>query len=115
MFCNNCGNHVPDAANFCRHCGSQIQQVVPHVAPQAYPQQTFRVPEKSKGVAILLAVFFGLFSWLYTYKYDSWKFWLSLILALITVGLWGAIAWVWAIIDSIVRDDFLYKNYYRPF
>lgn len=32
--------------------------------------------EIKKGTAILLAVFFGFWSWLYTYQRDAWKFWL---------------------------------------
>jgi hypothetical protein len=33
---------------------------------------------KSKLAAILLAVFLGCWTWLYTYKKDGWKFWLGL-------------------------------------
>jgi hypothetical protein len=35
---------------------------------------------KNKTGSILLAVFLGFWTWLYTYKKDGWKFWLSLSL-----------------------------------
>ena len=36
-------------------------------------------PGRSKALAILLAVLFGPWTWLYTYHRDKWKFWGSLI------------------------------------
>jgi hypothetical protein len=37
---------------------------------------------KSKTTAVLLAVFLGCWTWLYTYKKNSWKFWLGLVLGM---------------------------------
>jgi hypothetical protein len=34
--------------------------------------------ERKKSTAILLAVFFSFWAWLYTYKQDAWKFWVCL-------------------------------------
>lgn len=70
-----------------------------------------RIVRKDKAVAVILAVFFGLFTWLYTYKFDYWKFWLNLVLVLITIGIWGIGAWIWAIIDQAVKDNDLYEHY----
>ena len=70
-------------------------------------------PKKSKKVAVVLAIFFGLFSWFYTWKYDAWKFWLNLVLTLITLGIWGIGAWIWAIIDAARKDTHLFKEYYK--
>jgi len=69
------------------------------------------VINKSKSTGIILAVFFGLFAWLYTYKLDKNKFWFNLIGALITFGIWGFVAWIWAIVDMSVKDNDMYENY----
>ena len=73
------------------------------------------VPEKKKSTAVLLAVLFGLFSWVYTYKADAWKFWLNLPLVILTAGFWGIIVWLWAIIDALIKPESFYKHYYRIF
>ena len=87
----------------------------PGVAPAMY------YPEpKDKSVAVLLAVFLGCWTWVYTYKKDAWKFWLCLglnltvfnplwtmfILLLPNIGLW-----IWAIVDVAARQDQFYRNY----
>jgi len=43
---------------------------------------TQAVNAKNKTAAILLAVFLGFWTWLYTYQKDGWKFWVSLALTL---------------------------------
>jgi hypothetical protein len=37
---------------------------------------------KNKTGSILLAIFAGFWTWLYTYRKDGWKFWLSLSLTM---------------------------------
>lgn len=66
---------------------------------------------KKKGTAILLSVLFGMFGWLYTYQDDAWKFWLNLAITVLSFGLWGLVAWVWAIIDACTKDAEQLKNY----
>ena len=66
---------------------------------------------KSKSTAVLLAIFLGLFTWIYTYKKDAWKFWLNLVLGIGTLGFWGIIAWPWAIIDTIIKGEEFYTKY----
>ena len=66
---------------------------------------------KLKSTAILLAVFFGIFTWLYTYQKDSTKFWLNLILSCVTFGIWGIVAYFWALILSISRPTTFYTKY----
>lgn len=66
---------------------------------------------KNKTTAVLLAVLFGMFTWIYTYKEDYWKFWINLALCIITLGYFGFVTWVWAIIDTAVRDDKFYKRF----
>src|SRR3954464_1455295 len=88
-YCRSCGNAMHPQAAMCMHCGVATGYHAP-LAP-AMP--------KVKSTGLVLAVLFGLFGWLYTYKRDAWKFWLNLCMAVITLGLWGLVAWVWVIID----------------
>ncbi len=66
---------------------------------------------KSKTTAILLAVFLGFWTWVYTYKVDAWKFWLNLVLTVLTIGFWGLVAWVWAIIDTAIRSEAWFEGF----
>lgn len=78
-----------------------------------------KVPDKSKTVSVLLAVFLSYWSWLYTYKLDAWKFWTGLGISVITLlFFWlifplffGLAVWVWVIIDVAIKDDNIYNNY----
>ncbi len=69
-----------------------------------------RIP-KDKGISILLAIFLGLFTWVYTYEVDSGKFWGNLIASILTVGIWWVVAWLWALILAIQRDESFYSNF----
>lgn len=69
--------------------------------------------EKKRSTAILLAVFFSGFTWLYTYKDDYFKFWISLVMGVL---LWWTFIiplglWILAIADTCNKDDKWYKNY----
>ena len=66
---------------------------------------------KSKTTAVLLAVFLGFWTWLYTYRKDAWKFWLNLGLSVITLGLYGIVASIWAIVDAARRPSAWYDSY----
>jgi hypothetical protein len=101
-YCRGCGHLLNPQAAICVSCG-----VPTGVAMQAAPS----APPKSKTTAVVLAVLFGLFAWIYTYKRDAWKFWLNLALAILTIGIWGLVAWVWAIIDIAVRPTQWYEAF----
>lgn len=137
MFCTACGSQQPNEAAFCSSCGASIQAAAQFqqrfVAPPAQPvyQQQFQqpypqmqYPAKSKTTAILLAVFLGCWAWLYTYKFDSAKFWIAFgvgfMLFFLNFVVWGigflglGFA-VWAIIDAATRTDQWYATYWnRP-
>ncbi len=51
---------------------------------------------RNKTTAVILAVIFGWFAWLYTYKEDSWKFWLG------TIG--GVLAFFGLIFSMIIIE-----------
>jgi hypothetical protein len=72
IYCPECGKPVKRKAVFCVNCGVQLKPL--DISPA---QEKINNPyAKSKGTAIVLAVFFGFWSWLYTYKRDYKKFWI---------------------------------------
>ena len=80
-----------------------LQPPTPPLAPQ--------IPKK-KITAVLLAVFLTFWTWAYTYKVDSWKFWLNLALGLLTLGIWTIfISLPWAIIDAARRPASWYQAF----
>ena len=74
---------------------------------------------RSKGIAVLLAVFLSFWAWLYTYKTDAAKFWVGLVVgfigAFLTIVLVGWIVifgvWLWAIIDVATKPEQWYQQY----
>ena len=80
--------------------------------------------EKSKNVAIVLSIFFDCFTWLYTYKYNSDKFLIGVLIKFVVVPISGffyfplglvelIILWLWALIDTINTDESFFKDYYK--
>jgi hypothetical protein len=68
---------------------------------------------KRKSTAIILAVFFSCFAWIYTWKFDRDKFWGGF---LANVLLWWTIivpiiVWIWAIVDMASKKDDMFTNY----
>lgn len=86
-------------------------QMVPMVpmAPMLVQGPTF---PKSKTTAILLAIFLGPWTFLYTYKRDSGLFWLHMVLGIFACWiLWPLVAWIWAIIAACVRSNAFYERF----
>ena len=100
------------------------------IQQESYPPNVSR-NEKSKATAILLAIFLGFFTWIYTYEKDDRKFWVAIGLVLFS-GVVGAILgtmsfgifmafsfglglgffiWVWAVVDTVTKSDEWYKSY----
>ena len=65
-FCTACANPLVATAVICPKCGSPVNGNIPSA-----------VGGKSKTTAVLLAVFLGTWSWLYTYKHNKAKFWIT--------------------------------------
>lgn len=147
-FCSNCGTKYSKQAAFCSTCGNsrsssefgnreeQSQLVVDESISFTVEEQTFDSVEisndqymdwdykrKSKTPAVLLAVFLGQWTWLYTYKKDAWKFWTGLgiwvlgqilILAFYGAGIpltFGV--WLWAVIDVSAKPSIYYEQFFR--
>jgi len=120
MHCSNCGNIVKRGDLHCSKCGAKL----------IWKEESNRVDSasKSKIVAIILSVFFGFWSWLYTYKKSAIKFWITLgvlisfgILYFTPVPGWFYISllgyllcfgsWLWALIDTVIKPESFFRNY----
>jgi hypothetical protein len=100
-YCRACGNALNPHAAVCLQCGAAAAAATP-----LHPSMP-----KQKATGVVLAVFFGVFCWLYTYKRDAWKFWLNLGMTIVTIGIWGIVAWIWAIIDMAARPSSWYEQF----
>ncbi len=65
-FCAVCGSGLVASAVICPSCGSPTGA-------------GFGPTAKTKTAAVLLAVFLGPWTWLYTYRRNAWKFWVGLV------------------------------------
>jgi hypothetical protein len=116
MFCTSCGRVIPRDAAICVGCG---------VATRRGATGASGFASKSKTTSVLLAIFFGVFTWLYTYREDASKFWITIgitvinfILTLFTFGIWALVAfpvsigfWIWTIVDTTTKSDEWYGCY----
>ena len=96
QYCPDCGNNILPRSEFCAVCGRRLSS---------------SVSPKSKTTAVLLAIFLGFWAWLYLYKRNSGKFWLNLILTIVSGFSWGLVAWIWAIIYAASKPESWYQNY----
>jgi hypothetical protein len=83
-FCSACGNAILETAVICPKCGSPTSKYRPETGQAG----------KSKTTAVVLAVFLGFWSWLYTYRVNKTKFWLTMSIHL----LW----WVALILSAVI-------------
>jgi len=107
MYCQNCGQQIPDNVIFCSHCGARLQNLQPiqqpvytqtppqppvmNVAPPEPPQKpTKKWYQKTPIIILALILFFpaGLFL---MWKYSGWnkavKIIITVVLALLTIGI----------------------------
>ena len=142
MFCRNCGKQLIGTPEICINCGAKPLAAASFCPACGTPTTTAAVycvkcgaglqitaasstTGKSKIAAVLLAVFLGWWTWLYTYKKDAWKFWVGLgatifcvVLAIATLGIFIAVACiillgirVWTIVDTATKSEQWYKSY----
>ena len=139
IFCKYCGKIIRKAAVICPMCGIQLKELktsAPIVnlsqtvnTQVIIPQSQLRAEPKSKIVAIILAIFLGFWSYLYTYSYDSRKFWLTIIVniiampfilvsvirgnsgTLIFLYIFQGFFYIWPILTFLIRPTYVFKNY----
>ena len=75
IFCPECAKPIKKNAVICVNCGIQIKKLEIEKPTIDIDQ---KITPKIKALAIFLAVFLSFFTWLYTYKKNASKFWLSL-------------------------------------
>lgn len=131
QYCRGCGNGLIESAAICPKCGTP--------ADQNY-RGGDRQSSKNKSAAVLLAVFLGFWSYLYTFREDAAKFGVSLggsvlsivlfVYASIVSQSWflpevyyfyifsnvlllmtSFTTWLVAVIVSTKRDASFYENY----
>jgi hypothetical protein len=102
MFCRNCGKETTPASEYCLSCGARptagtaacaapttpLSEICvkcgSKLSSRAVPATALKSEHaKSKVASILLAVFLGVWTWLYTYKKDGWKFWVGMGMGLV--------------------------------
>lgn len=67
---------------------------------------------KAKSTAVVLAVFFGFWAFIYTYRRDAAIFWINLVATIVTFGLWAIfVAYPWAIIQMTCRPQSFYDGF----
>lgn len=109
------GATSPVAGRLCPSC-SQMLVATAVVCPAC---GTAVGSPKSKGVAVLLAVFLTFWTWVYTYQRDKVKFWSGLALAflggVLTLVLIGWVVlfgvWLWAVLDTAMKPETFYRQY----
>lgn len=81
IFCPECGRTIKRGTVVCPHCEVNIKELFSE-EKDSYQTPIYRmeggITPKNKTVAILLAVFFSFWSWLYTFGKNSKKFWISI-------------------------------------
>lgn len=123
IYCPECGRPVKRHAAFCIYCGAQLKEVKASIQRE---EANYNSNKKSRAVAVVLAVFFGYWSWIYTYGKNGFKFWVAFAgvpAVIITIAhflksygnlfvfIGFAAIWIWAIADNAVRSNSFYENY----
>ena len=147
IYCRSCGSYLDGTPELCRHCGARplggsafcnacrgktdlLDETCKTCGAKLITYQAAQAGYrgKSKTVSMLLAVFLGIWTWIYTYEEDWWKFWIGLGLSVLVLlgffsfgvpalfntsgkfpdfvlvlGLVSLGIWIWAIVDVIIK------------
>ena len=104
--CPECGKLIKWEAVICTYCGMQVKELKVDVSYN--PTFTENVnPVKSKATAIILAIFFSYWSWLYTYRINGGKFWAFLVIDILRS--------IFAILFTIPNANLNINNYNQIF
>ena len=115
------GSYQPPPYNQPYYQGARDTQ--PYHQPPGYPAPQMMpvyIERKDRNTAILLAIFLGPWTWVYTYRKDAWKFWLNFVLNLTLFNPFLTIfillipnicLYIWAIVDVAAKPQQFYDNY----
>jgi hypothetical protein len=120
----------PQPAPYVGYAPPPQQVIYPNYAPPPQPmaynnmQSRQRNGGKSKTIAIILAVLFSYWTWLYTFKRDRVKFVIALILSLAVFAGYYVVSrlsyvsltlslllWLWPLADTIIKKAEWYAGY----
>ena len=102
-FCQGCGTGLVEKAVICPACGTSARR-----GAGSSPAP------KTKSTAVLLAVFLSFWTWIYTYKATTWKFWVGLGVSVVGLRLYfipSLAIWVWAIVDVSLKPESYFAEY----
>jgi len=114
--CGQCGTPVADHIVYCPNCSSPIKRRR-FGSGQKVGGQTAKVKVKKKWVAVVLAVIFAFWTFLYTFQVDKKRFWTAFavfVVARFAGGIGGFVdlgIWVWSIVMASRRPESFYTNY----
>ena len=121
-YCQRCNTQHPDSSQFCPQCGGQlvyVQTTPPpygndHSGGYAYGNDAFSPsgPEgKSRGVAGLLAILIGALGVHYFYLGKVGGGLLTILLCIVTCGLWGVIPLIQGILMLCMTNEEFERKY----
>jgi len=126
MYCKDCGKEINENSVFCNHCGKKLNGTVKKET------NANKLPKsgKTKVSAIVLVVLFGFFGWLYTYRVNKNKFWISVAVTFFIYVIYFTMSdlvigiiilpiaylcsfgiWLWALLDNAIKPNSFYDNY----
>lgn len=116
--CPRCHRYVNDTERGCSYCGYEFES---QTTPPPYPQQQTYLadnpfdacgPEgKSRGVAALLAILLGALGVQYFYLGKTTAGILSILLSLVTCGLWEIIALIQGVLMFCMTNEQFRQKY----
>ena len=109
IFCPECGKSIKRNAVICVHCGVQIKELATKEQPVTVRIEP-TLSHKSKTTAVVLALFFGFWSWLYTFRKDQLKFWIFLGILIVTCFRYAS--YVGSSIASTLTNPYFDMNSY---
>ena len=111
--CTNCGHTFsgpPNTSIECPNCAFWVS-----VTSGTTPSSLISTKKKHKTTSVILAIFLGPLSWLYSYSIDSKKFWYS-VLAIVVVAVLETLIspvfsvlnfliWLWSLVDAFTKPS----------
>jgi len=130
IYCPECGKAIKKNAKFCSNCGAKVGVIsIESPGKLTNPIEKEISKEKNKSVktktsAVVLAVLFPIFTWVYTWERSKHKFFTAIgiigffFLCDLIAGAGGYLSLItsigiiiWAIIDSATKPRSFYENY----
>lgn len=130
IYCPECGRTIPRGKQQCPLCNTDFKELFYSGESNNYTYQNSNQREylqepryyfqghapakqysiKSKAVAVILAVFFGYWSWLYTYGKNKLKFWI--ILGVFAIIFIINFSYSWSLIMASINNRPYLEDYF---